>query len=294
MPSATEGGAVPVSDWYAALPLPALASDTDQGFLRLRRYIGTPPDMDQPPLADHIVCMHLGGAKRVHRWHEGRATVSDVEQGSLTIMPAAQSNRWRTLGPIDFVHLALPPALIDRVVVEEFGCDPRDIGIGDAVGLRAPLAEVVFGELVRAVESRQRVGRLYTESLTVTFVVALLHARKAVPAPKAIGGLGSQLRHVVDYMRGHLADDIGLAELTELTGVSRAHFYRAFRQSTQTTPARFMDRLRVERARELIAGGMSDADEIAEAIGVVGVERLSTLFKRYAGTTFHRYIRREK
>jgi len=287
-------------EWYATMPDPALSMPAgNANHLNVRRYTGTPAEMRQPALIDNLLCMHLGGAKEVRRWHEGHMDVHSVELGSLTIMPARQSNRWLTRGPIDFAHLLLGPELVGRVALEEFDRDVNDFHLTDVVGFRDIHLEGLFAALLNAIESRAYKNRLYPDSLLVVLIVALLDrystlARKAAPdfgtAKIVKGGLAPwRLRSVIDYMIANLGADIGLADLTALTGLSRAQFFRAFKQSMGATPHRYLTDLRLDAAKALLRERDMELRDVAAAVGIATGSAFGTLFQRRFGVTPRAY-----
>ena len=72
-------------------------------------------------------------------------------------------------------------------------------------------------------------------------------------APTARGGLApGALRRVLEHMRTHVADPITLEELAAIARLSVSHFARAFRDSVGLAPHRYLMRLRIATACELI------------------------------------------
>jgi len=98
------------------------------------------------------------------------------------------------------------------------------------------------------------------------------------------GGLsGWRLRRVIDYMAANLAADVGLADLTTLTGLSRAQFFRAFRQSTGLSPHRYLSGLRLDKAQMLLDDTSLDLEAVADAVGLRAGARFSARFKQRFG-----------
>jgi AraC family transcriptional regulator len=245
--------------------------------------------------------MHLGGAKRVRRWRDSRLDVFDVPLGALTLMPAYQSNRWLTEGPVDFVHILLSPDLVRRVALEEFGTDTASCSLVDAVGFRDAYLESIFAALLSAVEGRTPTGRLYPDSLLIVMVATLLNRYSNVSAEGAArlvsrettrGGLTpARLRRVHDYMMVNIASDIGLAELTAQTGLSRAQFFRAFKQTTGVTPYRYLTALRLDAAKDMLICRDLDIANVASMVGLPVATRFSSLFRKRFGTSPRAYMR---
>lgn len=291
-------GVIPADQWHAALlsqgaeTWPAWRERTT-----VRRFIGTAPQMVQPLLEDTVVAVHLGGPKRVRRWNEGRATVHDVAVGSLTLMPAFQANRWLTEGPVHFAHIVLQPGLLERLVIEELDREPRAATVADHVGLDDPLLRALAAALVDQIDADQaKLGLLLRESLLLTFAIALLR-RYSTSRPGSIapgipshayarGGLTpKQLQRVVDFMAEHLAQDVSIADVVGTSSLSRAQFFRAFKQSTGNSPYRFLTRMRVERAMQLLGQADLSLHAVGTAAGFASPAEFYAAFRRHAGTT---------
>ncbi len=93
-----------------------------------------------------------------------------------------------------------------------------------------------------------------------------------------------RMREVLGYMREHLAEALGVERLAEHACLSVRQFGRAFLAATGETPAKAVERLRVEAARSRVeaAGGESLA-AIARACGFVDAERMRRAFVRAGG-----------
>ena len=276
--------------WYATLPVPSLAGDVGGALaVTLRSYNGTEPLMEKPALSDNVLCVHQGGAKRIHRWQAGTHRSWDVPRDAVSLMPRLQANRWWTEGPVAFTHLTLGDALLARFAREEFDRDPRDLAVLDQVGVPDPLVAQLIATLAEVMRAPPP-GRLYKESLLTALILRVLLRHSSMGGlakpSRARGGLaGWQLRRVVEYMAAHLADDIGAAELVRVVGLSRAQVFRAFRQSTGQTPGRYLLALRIERARQMLAAPDPTLEEIARAVGFGDADSLTRAFRRSVGAS---------
>jgi len=106
------------------------------------------------------------------------------------------------------------------------------------------------------------------------------------------GGLpGWRLRRVVDFMTENLSRDIDVGELVSRCGLSRAQFFRAFRQSTGQTPHRYLVGLRLERARALLETTSLAVAEVTRAVGMGSNAGFARLFQQRFGDQPSRYRR---
>ena len=281
--------------WYASLPLPALEGVVGGDYAAtLRSYRDIGVVMEQPALSEHVIALHEGGPKRIRRWQNGSESVWDVEKDAVSFYPAFRANRWVTEGPIAFTHLTLSAGLLARFAREEFDREPRDLTLLDQVGENDPLIAALMRALADEIGS-DRESRLYRESLLVSLVTNVLRRHSTLPAavraPVRGGLAGWQLRRVIDYMTQHVARDIGVAELSSLAGLSRAQFFRAFRQSTGRTPGRYLLDIRIAHARELLRQRQSNLESVARAVGFSSAGTFAKAFQRGTGlspTAFRR------
>ena len=70
------------------------------------------------------------------------------------------------------------------------------------------------------------------------------------PVPPKGGMAGWRLARVTGYMAAHLGRRVSALDLVAVSGLSRAQFFRAFRQSTGLTPQRYLARRRQDQASE--------------------------------------------
>jgi transcriptional regulator GlxA family with amidase domain len=123
--------------------------------------------------------------------------------------------------------------------------------------------------------------------------LALAVARQLVVFLKRPGGqaqfsshLSTQLaeRDVLAEVQGwvadHLDDDLSVARLAARAAMSPRHFARVFRAETGVTPARFVERARVEQARRRLEESSAGVEEIAHDCGFGGPETMRRAFLR--------------
>jgi transcriptional regulator GlxA family with amidase domain len=87
----------------------------------------------------------------------------------------------------------------------------------------------------------------------------------------------------VGYARDHIADVLTVERMAEAVGMSLRQFSRTFRAQTGTTPARLVERLRVDLARGRIETTPEPVERIAEAVGFGDAENMRRAFIRIYG-----------
>ncbi len=88
-----------------------------------------------------------------------------------------------------------------------------------------------------------------------------------------------------DWVSGHLADDLSLSVLADQAGVSERSFSRHYAEATGQTPARAIERLRVEAARHLLSESRQPIKRIAQHCGFGSEETMRRSFLRLVAVT---------
>lgn len=135
-------------------------------------------------------------------------------------------------------------------------------------------------------------------------VIANQVARRLVIPPHRDGGQAQFLETPVDRvehgslsalmesMRGQLSEPFRIADMARLVAMSERTFLRRFRATTGMTPADWMTRLRVDRARELLESTELSIDHIAERTGLGMATTLRHHFRLKVGVSPSEYRRR--
>ncbi len=94
-----------------------------------------------------------------------------------------------------------------------------------------------------------------------------------------------RIRKTLSFARENLATDLSVDQLAEICCLSVRQFGRAFTAATGMTPAKALERLRVEAARPMVADGRHTFDEIARIVGFGVPDRMAQSFLRITGHT---------
>lgn len=88
---------------------------------------------------------------------------------------------------------------------------------------------------------------------------------------------------LLDHVRSHLAEPHTLPSLAERACMSPRHFARTFMAETGCTPARVVERLRVDAARARLDSGAGSVQQVARDCGFGTPERMRRAFQRLLG-----------
>jgi transcriptional regulator GlxA family with amidase domain len=98
-----------------------------------------------------------------------------------------------------------------------------------------------------------------------------------------LGGQSGRFGPLVDWVKANLAGRLTIERLAEHAAMSPRNFARFFLRDTGITPAKAIEHLRVEAAREAVEVGLSTFDEIARSVGFGDAGRMRRAFLRVLG-----------
>jgi AraC-like DNA-binding protein/mannose-6-phosphate isomerase-like protein (cupin superfamily) len=93
----------------------------------------------------------------------------------------------------------------------------------------------------------------------------------------------------VAYLRQHLQDPVRMSDLVRYVGFSRARMFDLFKAQTGLTPNDYLQRLRIEKAQQLLRQTNQSVTEIGLATGFRTGQYFSTVFGRYTGISPMRF-----
>lgn len=98
-----------------------------------------------------------------------------------------------------------------------------------------------------------------------------------------------ELRALQTWMADNLGRDLSVGALAERAAMSPRNFARVFAKQVGETPARYVERLRVEAVRRLLEGSDRRLEAIANATGFGNADVMRQAFLRHVQTTPERY-----
>jgi len=241
----------------------------------------TPPG----PLVNNLVSMNLGGDTVCGINVEGRGWESypDPHYG-LTVIPAHLPHVARGTSPGEFLLVEFEPDFVAGVLGA--GEDPGALPM--VLGARDPFAEHVL----LAIAEQARLGArsaAVARGLGTALVTHLAERRAAAtpptPAPAPYALPSPTLGSVLEYVARHLDRPLSLERLAAVAGMDLFRFARAFKQSTGSSPHRYLLEARITRAKALLGERGLPITEIALQTGFATPSHFSVTFRRITGVT---------
>lgn len=104
--------------------------------------------------------------------------------------------------------------------------------------------------------------------------------------PRALEGIKKALR----YIREHLAEPLSMDDLAAVAGFSKFHFAREFKRVTSYTVVTYLNIVRIEKAKSMLAVGGVSVKEAALASGYNNLSYFSKIFFEHTGMTPSKFV----
>ncbi|GCB02661.1 transcriptional regulator [Ralstonia sp. SET104] len=214
----------------------------------------------------------------VQRCAAGGARVTSVCSGSLLLAATGLLNGRRATTHWSrgeqfarvFPQVRLEP---DHIYVNDGGIW-TSAGISAGIDLALALIAEDLGE---------RVARAVARQLVVYY--RRPGGQSQFSALNEMDSARGRFKPLLDHVRRHLDAPHRVGDLAEHACMSPRHFARAFQAETGLTPAKAVEKLRVEAARSALESGAVSMQRVATECGFGDTERMRRSFQRLLGVS---------
>ena len=275
-------------------PLARLVGRSWRGVAIDRLSAYTVTNMTVSPRDHHLLAINLTDHPYVRAQRCGRIYESPGRAGEAAIIPAGTASTWGGNIPPHITVRIPPQVLIDLAHEAQLGGGRAELAnnfrLGDPVV--ANIAAIFSLELNRAPHPAQDV---LVEALVTALLVHLLRDHSNAPSidPGPLPDTGpAALRRALAFIEEQPNIRISLDDLAAAAGLSRFHFSRLFRKHIGVSPAAYVERSRLERAKEMIRLGQLPLVDVAYAMGFADQSHFTRRFRQHEGCTPSDYARR--
>ncbi len=224
---------------------------------------------------DYYVIGFIESGKRLLSYKGQTCTVSP---GSLLLFNPGDSHRCVQCdgGNLSYRCLNIPKATMAALAAEITGSEELPV-FSVCVAENQELSGCLMRLHRMILENQSSFER---EEALLLFLSSLFsqYASPAVPVPDC----GRRLKRVCDYIETNFAEHISLEQLCRYSGLSKSTLLRGFAREKGITPYRYLQAVRVGRAKELLEQGAAPA-EAALAVGFSDQSHFSNTFHMFIG-----------
>lgn len=261
----------------------------DKNFLIRRVTPGTIPHTVRFCNPSHTVAIFnhgsfIEGERRVNGCFFGAPGPLDI---GIDIIPAN----------MNFHAVVGPGSKIDVILISVFEEATRHI---KNIALRPEV--MADGELLLSLASRMRdlcksdkqsIDRYHVTSVSSLLFHEIVLAQKVVyldTHTKCTGGLSSRARRLVrEFLSENLDEKIDLDDVAGLVGLSRFHFSRAFKVTFGISPYKYLLKIRLDKATELLKNTNIAITDVALDVGFSTSSEFARAFRQEMNCTPREY-----
>jgi AraC family transcriptional regulator len=235
----------------------------------------------------HVV---LRGAVKYEVLTRGRVLDFHAAPGTTFILPQGTIDELRWKGPTHRIAVAVHPSLLVNALDET--AHERNIELTEHWNLTDQNIVAVLQAMTADLDAGSPAGRLYGECLANALAVYLLNrytVRRYTPVPYKGGLPGFCLKRVLDHIGDNLEQDLSLAQLAAIAGMSPHYFAELFKKSTGYAPHRYVLVQRIERAKQDLRNTGRTIIEVGLDVGFENPTHFARMFRKFVGTSPSRF-----
>jgi AraC family transcriptional regulator len=275
----------------------------------IARMLPTPPVWTSPPSSDgemiaqfyrhpsagvthsglpaHTVVIGMGGQSLVTDKTAHGHRQAWCLPGCISLTPAGQPLERTWVGRPEAMVVLLDQTLITAIAAE-LEYDGARGELCPQLGIRDPVVHDLARVLLATMVDPGPASTLMVDALSRAMGAHILrsYCGASLRDTRSLPSLSSaRLKRVVEFMSANIDRPIRLAELAEVSGLSKTHFGRAFKEASGKSPHGYLIWLRLEQAKHLLETTRMPILEIADRCGFGQPQYFATVFQREIGIT---------
>ena len=238
-------------------------------------------EMPETVTSSHVIVVCQGDFQASFQvngqWHHEQYTHGDVAiVAAGELFPRVRVDR-----EVPLLELLLSPDTLINAIDEKIS--PK-MQMRSHLRLRDPLIQQMALALKTELEIAGEDSKLYADSMATALGAHILR-RYAVKSPvikEYKGGLPTyQLKLIIEYVQTHLDRDLTLTKLANLISISPHYFASLFKQSTGTSPHKYITKCRLEKAKTLMRQRDLPIAFICQEVGFKNQSHFTRVFRQY-------------
>jgi AraC-like DNA-binding protein len=191
--------------------------------------------------------------------------------------------------PILIVAIDVEPTMLGELILEMDELSPPPVGPTPRGLSTTPMGEELVGSVIRLLECLKSpldsriLGRQAVRE--IAYRVLLGEQGGSLRALASRDDHFARIARVVKYIHVEHARPLSVEELARRAGMSVPVFHHHFKLVTASSPLQYLKRIRLDRAKRLMAHDGYNASTAARAVGYESPSQFSREFKRLFGVT---------
>ncbi|MBW4534974.1 MAG: helix-turn-helix transcriptional regulator [Pleurocapsa minor HA4230-MV1] len=210
------------------------------------------------------------------KWHQ-----EQYLKGDVALIPAGSLfPRVKTDRDVPLIDLFLPP----DTLLNAMGASAAKVELRSQLKVQDPLIQQIALALKTELAKAGEDSRLYADSMATALGAHLLwrYGVKNSIVKEYRGGLTNyQLKIVTEYIQEHLDHNLNLDLLASLINISPHYFASLFKQSTGTSPHKYITNCRLAKAKILLRQNNLAIAFICQEVGFKNQSHFTRVFRQH-------------
>lgn len=235
----------------------------------------------------HTFSIYLNGGEAVERIDARGARLGGAP-GKICLLPDDHRSKWRIQKKLEMFHLYFSPEKLKSMALKVFDRDPRQVSLRDLSFETDQYAEEIVKLAVMPLDWDDIADKLALSTVGDLYLIHILknYSELSLRLPVVKGGLPSHLVVTIEaYLNAHFADPIKIGDLADISGYSSFHLAHMFKESFGVPPHRYLNNLRIEKAKGFLRNGSLSLAETSLACGFSSQAHFTSRFKQITGVT---------
>lgn len=200
------------------------------------------------------------------------------KSGELYLLPAGIRQSYGTIGDNTFgkywCHFTASIGDFNLFQIVE---TPVSISVADGTAWKAR-----FEQLIHYRNSEHLTSHIRIHSILLEMIACFIEESGRVRLNTGLNASLDKMNAVLKYIEEHLADNISVQELARIAHFHPNYFIRLFKELTGLSPIQYVNRLRLDKAKQLLTLTSLSVSAIADTIGME-LAYFSRTFKEHNG-----------
>ncbi len=128
-------------------------------------------------------------------------------------------------------------------------------------------------------------------AMGIRIIHSLIRAALMVTARASSGSVRLEIHRAIQYLHDHFAEQLTVADLASVAGISPPHFSRLFRRETGHSPLDYLIGVRIQRSRILLRAGSDSVTSVALKCGFSTPSHFTDCFRKQCGVSPSEYLK---
>jgi AraC family transcriptional regulator len=235
----------------------------------------------------YLVGLMVSDVPNNQLWQEGRAArPNSLKAGSTALFDLRRDPINYTQTAHYSLHFYLPRTVLIELAEQAGQRFDGELCYDFAIGYDDPVIRHLGAALLPALERGETLDGLLLDHILYAVGAHVIQQYGDMGPTKspARGGLTRwQEKRVKQLMSANLGSNVSLKRLADECGLSVTYFARAFRQSTRTSPHRWLQQRRIEKAITMLSSKQLPLADVAIECGFADQSHFTRVFTKHVG-----------